>query len=62
MRYSCPLLARANTIDEILDGIDMVAVHDAARPCLVDKWIDQVFEAAERDGAAILALPVAEIS
>jgi 2-C-methyl-D-erythritol 4-phosphate cytidylyltransferase len=50
----------ANALERLAEGIDMVSVHDAARPCLVDKWIDQVFEAAERDGAAILALPVAE--
>ena len=37
---------------------DFVAVHDAARPCLVDKWIDTVFAAAEKSGAAILATPV----
>ena len=35
-----------------------MAVHDAARPCIVDPWIDAVFAAAERDGAAILAAPV----
>ena len=38
--------------------VDLVAVHDAARPCIAEKWIDAVFEAAERDGAAILADPV----
>jgi 2-C-methyl-D-erythritol 4-phosphate cytidylyltransferase len=35
-----------------------VAIHDAARPCLADPWIDAVFDAAQRDGAAILASPV----
>lgn len=39
--------------------IDFIAVHDAARPCLADEWIARVFEAAEKSGAAILALPVA---
>jgi 2-C-methyl-D-erythritol 4-phosphate cytidylyltransferase len=38
--------------------IDFIAVHDAARPCLVDKWIDEVFEAAEKSDAAILATPL----
>jgi 2-C-methyl-D-erythritol 4-phosphate cytidylyltransferase len=38
--------------------VEFVAVHDAARPCIVDPWIDSVFEAARRDGAAILAAPV----
>jgi 2-C-methyl-D-erythritol 4-phosphate cytidylyltransferase len=38
--------------------IDYVAVHDAARPCLTEDWIDRVFEKAEQTGAAILAAPV----
>ena len=38
---------------------DFIAVHDAARPCLCDEWIDSVFAAAEKSGAAILAVPVA---
>ena len=37
---------------------DFVCVHDAARPCLTDTWIDQVFHAAERTDAAIFAIPV----
>jgi len=53
---------RADSIENALtmlnDEIEMVAVHDAARPCLAEKWIDWVFEAAVRDGAAILAVPV----
>jgi len=38
---------------------ELVAIHDAARPCLADAWIDRVFAEAERHDAAILALPVA---
>ena len=38
---------------------DFVCVHDAARPCLTDAWIDEIFQAAERTGAAIFAIPVA---
>jgi len=37
---------------------EFVAVHDAARPCLVDAWIDEVFNAARQQGAAICAIPV----
>lgn len=37
---------------------DFICVHDAARPCLCDAWIDAVFAAAEKNGAALLALPV----
>ena len=47
-------------LERVKSEIDFVAVHDAARPCIADKWIEQVFEAAERTGAAILATPVAE--
>lgn len=45
-------------LEKVKDEIDFVAVHDAARPCIADPWIDAVFCAAERDGAAILAAPV----
>ena len=38
---------------------DFVCVHDAARPCLTDAWIDEIFAAAEKTGAAIFAIPVA---
>jgi 2-C-methyl-D-erythritol 4-phosphate cytidylyltransferase len=38
---------------------DFVCIHDAARPCLADAWIDEIFQAAERSGAAIFAIPVA---
>ncbi|MEX0642789.1 MAG: 2-C-methyl-D-erythritol 4-phosphate cytidylyltransferase [Pirellulales bacterium] len=45
-------------LEQVKEGIEFVAVHDAARPCIVDPWIDDVFAAAERDGAAILATSV----
>lgn len=45
-------------LERVKSDIEFVAVHDAARPCIVDPWIDSVFEAAERDSAAILAAPV----
>jgi 2-C-methyl-D-erythritol 4-phosphate cytidylyltransferase len=45
-------------LEKLKDGIDFVAIHDAARPCLADSWVDEVFAAAQRDGAAILATPV----
>jgi 2-C-methyl-D-erythritol 4-phosphate cytidylyltransferase len=45
-------------LEQVKEGIDFVAVHDAARPCIVDPWIDDVFAAAQRDGAAILATSV----
>lgn len=46
-------------VEKLAADIDMVAIHDAARPCLAQAWIDRVFEAGVRTGAAILAIPVA---
>jgi 2-C-methyl-D-erythritol 4-phosphate cytidylyltransferase len=40
------------------DDVEFVAIHDAARPCLAASWIDRVFAAAVRDGAAVLGTPV----
>jgi len=47
-----------NALARVKSEIDFVCVHDAARPCLADEWIGWVYEAAERDGAAILAMPI----
>ena len=47
-----------NALGRVREDVDFVAVHDAARPCIADKWIDQVFTAAEKSGAAILAVPI----
>jgi 2-C-methyl-D-erythritol 4-phosphate cytidylyltransferase len=53
---------RADSIENALARIkpeaDFVAVHDAARPCIVDAWLDKVFQAAQKSGAAIFATPV----
>ncbi len=48
----------AKALARVRPDIDFIAVHDAARPCLANEWIDQVFAAAETCGAAILAIPV----
>jgi len=37
---------------------DLVCIHDAVRPCVLDSWIDEVFKRAARTGAAILAAPL----
>jgi 2-C-methyl-D-erythritol 4-phosphate cytidylyltransferase len=53
---------RADSIEAALARVkpeaDFVCLHDAARPCLADVWIDQVFDEAQRSKAAILAVPV----
>lgn len=54
---------RADSVEAALARVkpqaDFVCVHDAARPCLTDAWVDDIFAAAEKTGAAILAIPVA---
>ena len=54
---------RADSVEAALARVkpqaDFVCVHDAARPCLTDAWIDQIFAAAEKSDAAIFAIPVA---
>jgi 2-C-methyl-D-erythritol 4-phosphate cytidylyltransferase len=54
---------RADSVEAALARIkpaaEFVCVHDAARPCLSDAWIDKIFQAAQRTGAAIYAIPVA---
>jgi 2-C-methyl-D-erythritol 4-phosphate cytidylyltransferase len=35
-----------------------VAIHDAARPCFADAWVDKVFKKALKTGAAMLAISV----
>ena len=48
----------AAALAHVNPDVDFVAVHDAARPCLVDEWIDRLFEAAVKSDAAIFAIPV----
>jgi 2-C-methyl-D-erythritol 4-phosphate cytidylyltransferase len=48
----------ANALARVKPEADFVCVHDAARPCLVNEWIDKVFDAAQKTGAAIFAIPV----
>lgn len=54
---------RADSVEAALARVkptaEFVCVHDAARPCLTDAWIDKIFAAAAETDAAILALPVA---
>ena len=42
----------------VSSSVGYVAIHDAARPCVTDQEIANVFSAAKRYGAAILATPV----
>lgn len=48
----------ANALSAVRDDADLVAVHDAARPCVSTAMIDAVFEEGAKSGAAILAAPL----
>ncbi|XWN37135.1 MAG: 2-C-methyl-D-erythritol 4-phosphate cytidylyltransferase [Balneola sp.] len=44
---------------KVLDSeVELVAIHDAARPFVKNKFITHCFEAAEETGAAVLGIPV----
>jgi len=47
-----------NALAKVDPAADLVAVHDAVRPCVSQLWLDSVFAEADRTGAAILAYPV----
>lgn len=48
----------ARALERVRAEAEYIAVHDAARPCLAETWIDAVFAAAVKTGAAILAAPI----
>lgn len=47
-----------NALDVIRSEIDLVAVHDAARPLITKDCVGQVFKEAIKSGAAIPAAPI----
>jgi 2-C-methyl-D-erythritol 4-phosphate cytidylyltransferase len=54
---------RCETINKLLSevddsDVDLIALHDAVRPCVTKEQIDAVFAAAAKTGAAILAGPL----
>lgn len=49
-----------NALAQVSTDIDLVAIHDAARPCVTKRMVDDVFAAAKVSGAAILACPMAD--
>jgi 2-C-methyl-D-erythritol 4-phosphate cytidylyltransferase len=48
----------ANGLAEVDDQAEFVAVHDAARVCVAAEWIDAIFLAAAKSGAAVPVTPV----
>lgn len=47
-----------NALDSVSEQAELVAIHDAARPCIAQSWIDAVFSQASMSGAALLAVPI----
>ncbi len=45
-------------LDEVYDEPDLIAIHDAVRPCVKPEQVDAVFQAAMEHGAACLAAPI----
>lgn len=47
-----------NALQKVANGVEFVAVHDAARPCVSPEMIERVFAAAKVHGNAVPAIPV----
>lgn len=47
-----------NALERVRADIQLIGVHDAARPCLTNQSFDALIAAADRTGAAILASPI----
>jgi len=48
----------AKGLELVGETIELVAIHDAVRCCVTEKWVDDCFAEAAKSGAAILASPV----
>jgi len=48
----------ANGLEAVAEEAELIAIHDAARPCVSKAMIDAVFDEATKSGAAILAAPL----
>ena len=47
-----------NALKIVRDDIDYIAIHDAARPCINEMLVTDVFQSAVKNGAAIPTIPV----
>jgi 2-C-methyl-D-erythritol 4-phosphate cytidylyltransferase len=50
----------ANALKLVKSDADLVAIHDAVRPCLTEELVNAVFARAAQTGAALLAVPVGD--
>ncbi|MFO0976899.1 MAG: 2-C-methyl-D-erythritol 4-phosphate cytidylyltransferase [Planctomycetaceae bacterium] len=55
---SCRAESVRNGLQAVKPEADYIAVHDAARPLLSSKWIDEIFAAAQTHKAAIPGLKI----
>src|SRR5262245_49535428 len=55
---SCRAESVRSGLGRVHDGLEWIAVHDAARPLISQPLIDQTMAAALEHGAAVPALPV----
>jgi 2-C-methyl-D-erythritol 4-phosphate cytidylyltransferase len=50
----------ANALKHVKDEAELIAVHDAVRPCVTEAQISAVFAEAAKSGAALLGVPVSD--
>jgi 2-C-methyl-D-erythritol 4-phosphate cytidylyltransferase len=50
----------ANALALVKPEADLVAIHDAVRPCLTEALVNAVFTKAQQTGAALLAIPITD--
>jgi 2-C-methyl-D-erythritol 4-phosphate cytidylyltransferase len=48
----------ANALKELENEIELVAVHDAVRPCTPPPVVEAAFQAAAKSGAAVVGIPI----
>jgi len=49
-----------NGIQAVVEGTEVIAIHDGARPCVTERIIRECVEAARETGAAVAASPVTD--
>jgi len=48
----------ARGLAAVADDAEFVAVHDAVRVCVAESWIDDIFQAAAKNGSAVPVVPI----
>lgn len=47
-----------HALEAVQDDVDVVLIHDAVRPFLTERMVEEVVQSAREKGAAIIALPM----